>query len=183
MYKLYSDHVSSLLKFFHGFPFPSECNPVWADPGHPPASSHATPSQAPRPSISPTSHAFIWHRTFAYDIFSVQNTLLLGLHMTGCFSPVSPEITLSWEMPSWSPWLIYSGYSVLFANFNMWDSCTKFLAYSSEFFFVCLFRSIFLPFIIESVREVTISSLFISEYPVLAYNGISTSTYWELINE
>lgn len=141
------------------------------------------PPRPPRPSISPTSHAFIWHRTFAYDIFSVQNTLLLGLHMTGCFSPVSPEITLSWEMPSWSPWLIYSGYSVLFANFNMWDSCTKFLAYSSEFFFVCLFRSIFLPFIIESVREVTISSLFISEYPVLAYNGISTSTYWELINE
>ena len=25
--------------------------------------------------------------------------------------------------------------------------------------------------------------MFISEYPVLAYNGISTSAYWKLINE
>ena len=117
--------------------------------------------------------------------FSLFRTLFCLVFTWLCVSHLwsSPEITLSWERPSWSPWLIYSGYSVLFANFNMWDSCTKFLAYSSEFFFVCLFRSIFLPFIIESVREVTISSLFISEYPVLAYNGISTSTYWELINE
>ena len=134
-YKIYQIVSLPCLKFFHGFPFPSECKPMWAVPGHPPASSHATPSQAPCPPISPTSQAFIWHRTFAYDIFSAQNTLLLVLHMTGCFSPDSPEITLSWERPSWSPsWLIYSGYSVLFANFNMWVSCTKFLVYSSEFF-------------------------------------------------
>lgn len=52
-----------------------------------------------------------------------------------------------------------------------------------NFLFVCLFQSIFLPSIIESVKEVTISSLFISEYPVLAHNVISTSTYWKLINE
>ena len=126
-----------------------------------------------------TSQAFIWHRTFtsfAYDIFSAQNTLLLFLHMIGCFSPVFPEITLSWERPSWSPWLIYSGYSVLFANSNMWNSFTNFLVYSSDFFWT-LFWFIFIPFITEPVREVTISFLFISEYPVLAYNGISTSAY------
>ena len=116
--------------------------------------------------------------------FSLLRTLFCLVFTWLCVSHLwsSPEITLSWERPSWSPWLIYSGYSVLFANFNMWNSFTNFLVYSSDFFWT-LFWSTFIPFTIKSVIEVTISFLFISEYPVLAYNGISTSAYWKLINE
>lgn len=74
-----------------------EYNPVCTVPGHPPASSQAT-SQVPCLFISPTSQAFIWHRTFAYDIFSVR-TLFCLFSMWLCVSHLwsSPWITLSWE--------------------------------------------------------------------------------------